>query len=54
MLYRHSPVELAIREVQGNQERLQLNGTYQILAYSDGMNLLGEHMDIEGAIQKRH
>jgi hypothetical protein len=54
MLYRHSPVELAIREVQGNQERLHLNGTYQTLAYTDGMNLLGEHMDIERAMQKRH
>jgi hypothetical protein len=54
MLYRHSPVELAIREVQGNQERLHLNGTYQTLVYTDGMNLLGEHSDTERAMQKRH
>jgi hypothetical protein len=54
MLYRHSPVELAIREVQGNQERLQLNGTHQNLADTDGMNLLAENVNIEGAIHKRH
>jgi hypothetical protein len=54
MLYRHSPVKLAIRVVQGNQERLQLNGTHQTLAYSDGMNLFAENINIEEAIQKRH
>jgi hypothetical protein len=54
MLYRHSPVELAIRVVQGNQERLQLNGTHQTLAYTDGMNLFTENMNNERAIHKRH
>ena len=54
MLYRHSPMKLAIKEVQGNQKRLQLNGTHQTLVYTDGMNLLAENMNSEGAIQKRH
>jgi hypothetical protein len=54
MLYHRSPVELAIREAQGNQKRLQLNGTHHNLAYIDGMNLLAENINDEGEIQKRH
>jgi hypothetical protein len=33
--------EYAIRRFQDNQEGLKLNGTLQILAYVDGVNILG-------------
>jgi hypothetical protein len=33
-------LEYAIRKVQENQVGLKLNGTHQLLAYSDDMNLL--------------
>jgi hypothetical protein len=35
----------AIRKVQGNQVRLKLNETHQLLVYADGMNLLGDNID---------
>jgi hypothetical protein len=38
-------VEYAIRKVQENQLRLTLNGTYQLLAYADNVNLLGDNID---------
>jgi hypothetical protein len=34
-------IEYAIRKVQENQVRLKLNGTHQLQAHSDVMNLLG-------------
>ena len=34
-------LEYAIRRVQVNQDGLKLNGTHQILAYADGVNILG-------------
>jgi hypothetical protein len=38
-------LEYAIRKVQENQMRLKLNGTCQLLAYADDMNLLGDNID---------
>jgi hypothetical protein len=42
-------LEYAIRKVQENQVGLKLNGTHQLLAYADEMNLLGDN---KGTIEK--
>jgi hypothetical protein len=38
-------LEYAIRKVQENQMRLKLNGTHQLLAYADDVNLLRDNID---------
>jgi hypothetical protein len=38
-------LEYASRKVEENQVRLKLNGTHQLLAYADDVNLLGDNMD---------
>jgi hypothetical protein len=38
-------LEYAITNVQENQVGLKLNGTHQLLAYTDDVNLVGDNID---------
>jgi hypothetical protein len=38
-------LEYAIRKVQETQVGLKLNGTHQLLAFGDDMNLLGDNIE---------
>ena len=45
MLFNYA-LEYAIRRVQVNQDGLKLNGTHQLLAYADDVNILGGSIHI--------
>jgi hypothetical protein len=38
-------LECAIRNVQEDQEGMELNETHQLLVYSDGVNIMGKNLN---------
>jgi hypothetical protein len=53
LIFNHA-LEYTIRKVQRNQVGLKLNGTHQLLAYADDVNLLGDNIDTNRCIKKKH
>ena len=45
-------LEYAIRRVQVNQDGFKLNGTHQLLAYADDVNILGGSVHTVKKMQK--
>jgi hypothetical protein len=41
-------LEYAVRKVQKDQVGLKLNGTHQLVAYADDVNLLGDNIETKG------
>jgi hypothetical protein len=45
LLLHNFTLEYDIKKIQGNQVGLKLNGTHQLLACADDVNLLGDNID---------
>jgi hypothetical protein len=44
-LFFNFDLDYALKKVQVNQVGLKLNGTHELLAYADDVNLLGDNKD---------
>ena len=48
IFYFNLALECAIRNVQETRSGLDMNGTHQVLAYADDVNLIGDDMSTLG------